>query len=267
MIDYGLELAGFKTVFQVESDPFCQEVLKKHWRDVPKFSDVRACGKQNLEPVSILSGGFACTDISIAGNMEGIGTPENPTARSGFCWFQFLRIIKETRPPWVLIENVYQLPHSEDGSKVVSYLEEADYASWAVVLGAKDLGGPCGRRRSWFLCRDLRGISDDPDSHYSDSNDDPGEGVGSGRLLPVAERALEEAHEEFSYWKRQLVARDGGAGGTPELEAETYAGIVRELHGHPDWVDRYRCCGNSVNFQIPALIGSFVAGLERASGA
>ena len=35
MIDYGLEKAGFKTIFQVEIDQFCTEVLKKHWPGSP----------------------------------------------------------------------------------------------------------------------------------------------------------------------------------------------------------------------------------------
>ena len=42
-IDLGLERAGMTTVGQVEINPFCQQVLAKHWPEVPRHDDVRTC--------------------------------------------------------------------------------------------------------------------------------------------------------------------------------------------------------------------------------
>lgn len=39
--DLGFERAGLSCKWQVEIDPFCRRVLKKHWPDVPRFSDVK----------------------------------------------------------------------------------------------------------------------------------------------------------------------------------------------------------------------------------
>src|SRR3990167_1382699 len=39
--DLGFERTGFKTVWQVECDPYCLKVLEKHWPDVPRLTDVR----------------------------------------------------------------------------------------------------------------------------------------------------------------------------------------------------------------------------------
>src|SRR5271156_1785407 len=65
-IDLGFGWAGIKTIWQVERDPFALKVLEKRYPNVPKFTDVRECGKHNLEPVDIISGGFPCQDESIS---------------------------------------------------------------------------------------------------------------------------------------------------------------------------------------------------------
>lgn len=62
--DLGFERAGFAVSWQVEKDAYCQQVLAKHWPHVPRFSDVRDCGRHNLEPVDVITGisvsGFIC---------------------------------------------------------------------------------------------------------------------------------------------------------------------------------------------------------------
>lgn len=61
-LELGLEWVGLGTVvFQCESDPFCREVLARHWPDVPKFDDVRKLGKEvlgELAAVDLICGGF-----------------------------------------------------------------------------------------------------------------------------------------------------------------------------------------------------------------
>jgi len=34
-------VGGFETVAFVEREPYCQKVLRKHWHNVPIFSDIR----------------------------------------------------------------------------------------------------------------------------------------------------------------------------------------------------------------------------------
>lgn len=37
----GLERAGMRTVAFCEIDPFCREILRKHWPNIPCYDDIR----------------------------------------------------------------------------------------------------------------------------------------------------------------------------------------------------------------------------------
>ena len=63
----GLERAGMQTVAFCEIDPFCREVLKKHWPDVPIYEDVRTLNGREIT-ADVISGGFPCQPFSIAGH-------------------------------------------------------------------------------------------------------------------------------------------------------------------------------------------------------
>src|ERR1700688_2294445 len=99
--ELGLErTGGFKTVWQVEIDPYCQRVLAKHWPDVRRWDDVRTFPPPGEWGCDVICGGFPCQDISTAGKRLGITGPQ-----SGL-WAQFSRIIGEIRPRFVIVENV-----------------------------------------------------------------------------------------------------------------------------------------------------------------
>ena len=55
---------GIETVAFCEIEPYCQKVLKKHWPDVPIFSDIKPVKGEDIGgTVDIVCGGFPCQSI------------------------------------------------------------------------------------------------------------------------------------------------------------------------------------------------------------
>jgi DNA (cytosine-5)-methyltransferase 1 len=143
-IDLGFERAGHDIAWQVEIDPWCREILSKHWPQVPKFEDVTQVGADNLSPVDVLAGGFPCQDVSNAGKRAGI-----EGARSGL-WSEFDRIICDLRPRYVFVENVPGLL-VRGMDRVLGDLAAAGYDAEWEVLSAADVGAPHLRKRVWII--------------------------------------------------------------------------------------------------------------------
>lgn len=141
----GLEAAGMETIAFCEREPFCQEVLKKHWPDIPCHDDVTTLdGKQYNGTVDVIAGGFPCQDISLAGKGAGLAGE-----RSGL-WFEYLRIIKEAQPRYVIIENVSAL-RSRGLEEVLRSLAEIGYDAEWHCIPASAVGAPHQRDRIWIV--------------------------------------------------------------------------------------------------------------------
>ena len=148
-IDLGFEWAGIETKWQVEIDDYCQKLLSIRFPHTKKFTDVRKVGSHNLEKVDIISGGFPCQDISVAGKGAGI-----EGERSGL-WTELHRVISELRPRFAFIENVPMLT-IRGGGRVISDLAEIGYdAEWQIV-GADDVGAWHRRKRIWIVAYDTQ---------------------------------------------------------------------------------------------------------------
>lgn len=144
----GLEDAEWVCKGQVEIDEHATKVLERHWPEVARFRDVRDCGKHNLPTVKLICGGFPCQDVSVAGRREGLAGE-----RSGL-WFEFYRVLKETRPEWFIIENVPGLLSSRKGRDfaiIIQGLAELRYGVAWRVLDAQYFRVAQRRRRVFIV--------------------------------------------------------------------------------------------------------------------
>ena len=107
--DLGFERAGWKTIWQVEKEPFCQAVLKTRFPHAERFGDIVKCGRHNLAPVDVITAGVPCQDVSVAGLRAGL-----KGKRTGL-FYHFARILRELRPTWFVFENVPGLLSSNKG--------------------------------------------------------------------------------------------------------------------------------------------------------
>ena len=136
-------VGGFETTQFIEINPYCQKVLNKHWSHVPIHDDITTFTAK-LGQFDIITGGFPCQDISVAGLQKGI-TKET---RSGL-FYELIRVIRMVRPQYVVLENVAAILN-RGLDIVLRELSEAGYdAEWAVI-SASSLGA-CHKRSRWWL--------------------------------------------------------------------------------------------------------------------
>ncbi len=153
----GLErTGGFETIAFCEIEQFPRQVLKKHWPKAKQYEDVKKLSKIIIQrdgiAVDIITGGFPCQDISVAGKQAGI----SKHTRSGL-WSELVRLIGELRPKYAIVENVPDLltgPKNKRGgwfSRILGDLAEVGYDAEWQVISAKDVGAPHKRERVWII--------------------------------------------------------------------------------------------------------------------
>lgn len=177
----GLDLAvsnvtGAEVVWHCEWDDAPSKILEKNFPGIPNYRDVSKVDFSQVEPVDVITGGFPCQDLSLAGKRAGL----KEGTRSGL-WSEFARAIETIRPKLVVIENVRGLlsatAHSDvepcawcmgdaNGEPVLRALgavlgDLADLgydARWTGVRAA-DAGAPHNRFRV-FIVAYPRGVHD-----------------------------------------------------------------------------------------------------------
>jgi len=132
--------------------------------------DVRTVTAETVRDhqVDLITYGFPCQDISIAGKQQGFANDSGESTRSGL-FFEALRIIKELRPRYAIAENVKALTSTKfknEFATVLSSLEDAGYNNYWRVLNAKDYGIPQNRERVFIVS--IRRDVDEGDFQFPD---------------------------------------------------------------------------------------------------
>ena len=147
-LELGLEERGFETKLFCEVDPAAQAVLSNWFPEVPLHGDVQTL--KSLASCEILTAGFPCQDLSLAGGKAG-----HQGERSGLVG-QVFRLLGTTRkkPRWLLFENVPYMLLLDRGSGMRALVEalEAEGYAWAYrVVDARSFGLPQRRQRVFLL--------------------------------------------------------------------------------------------------------------------
>ena len=123
-----------------------RQVLRERFNGVDLHSDVRWVEKPwtELANIDMLAGGFPCQDTSQAGARAGI-----EGKKSGL-WTHFDRLIGETNPRYVIIENVAGL-RFRGMSTVLHDLSARGYDAEWETIPASTLGSPQRRDRVWIV--------------------------------------------------------------------------------------------------------------------
>lgn len=113
------------------------------------LGDISKVKSKDIPEFNLMTWGFPCQDISIAGDEAGIkvGT------RSGL-YFEGYRILKDRLPKYSIIENVKNLTqkgHIDELNMILNDLEGLGYKNYWKVLNAKDFGVPQNRERVFIV--------------------------------------------------------------------------------------------------------------------
>jgi DNA (cytosine-5)-methyltransferase 1 len=121
--DLALERSGVKVVASVEIDQKASAILAKQFPNSKLFNDIKGVTGEQLinagfDPRNgIITGGFPCQDLSMAGKRAGLGG-----ARSGLFW-EICRLLDETKAQNFILENVPGLLSSNQGKDMATVLE------------------------------------------------------------------------------------------------------------------------------------------------
>jgi DNA (cytosine-5)-methyltransferase 1 len=224
-----------ETVAFCEFDKHAQKVLKKHWPDVPVYDDVRELTNDRLKSdgitgIDVITGGFPCQDISVAGKQAGIGEG----TRSGL-WSEVARLIDDIQPRFAIMENVTALISGDSGrwfGRVLGDLAEIGYDAEWHCIPASELGAHHHRDRVWIIAY-------------------PSKELWQGS---VKEEVFRKPKLQIELCRR--FKKFGGRSNLPESR------FHRGGNGIPNWLDRLERLGNSVVPQIPELIGRAIMQAE-----
>lgn len=149
-LERGLEMTGgFITKWQVENDPYCLRVLRKHWPHAKRFQDVTqfAATPASAWSVDIITGGFPCQPVSLAGKQKG-------ESDERWLWEEMRRVCEILRPRWIVGENVRGLLSADAGrlfGRILGDLASLGYrVEWESIQAAA-FGAPHGRERVFIV--------------------------------------------------------------------------------------------------------------------
>lgn len=216
--DLGLERAGLVCKWQVEKSHYNLKILDKHWPNVPKYTDVHNVGKQNLEPVDLVCGGFPCQPFSKAGKQRGAEDDRN-------LWPEMARVVSELRPTWVLGENVPGIRKIYLDT-VLSDLEDMGYSTATFNIPAVAFDARHVRHRLYIVAHaDWKGLENWKEGKQHDD------------ILPI----------EYS-----------GVGIRGQRLWPAEPNVDRVADGIPGRVDRIRSLGNAVVPQVAEFFGYLI---------
>lgn len=237
----GSKLLGWRTVCAVEINDYCRRVLCARQDDgilepFPIWDDVRTFdGKRWRGLVDVVSGGFPCQDISLAGDGAGID------GEASGLWREMSRIICEVGPRFVFVENSPALT-SRGLDRVLGDLASMGfYAEWGVLSAADAIwsrGTPAvyhDRYRIWIIGKsaNANGVRELQRerciSNFWGRTGDMGEEVSNGR--GAGRRIKGRAATKCHWWAAE-------------------PGMGRVAHGVAHRVDRIRAIGNG---QVPVV--------------
>ncbi len=144
---YALKSFGAACVLASEIDKKAAKSYYINHGILPE-GDIVDLKTKDIPPYDILCAGFPCQPFSVSGKQKGFNDPR------GFLFFEILRIVEETKPKILLLENVKNIVKHNNGQTINTILEELQMNNYTVffeILNTSNFGLPQNRERVYFV--------------------------------------------------------------------------------------------------------------------
>lgn len=158
-ITCGLKQAGYEPKISVEMVEVASQTHKRNFPtcehfcgDISEFKIHEMLSKGQLEDVHLVVGGPPCQGFSVAGKRD----PNDPRNK---LFRQFIRVVDEVRPYYIVMENVPGILTMQKGAvkdAIIETFREIGYDNVSVaVLESAEYGIPQVRTRAFFIANRL----------------------------------------------------------------------------------------------------------------
>tara|TARA_R100000697_G_scaffold92306_1_gene104118 strand:- start:265 stop:1128 length:864 start_codon:yes stop_codon:yes gene_type:complete len=268
----GFQWAGLSyPVLFCDIEPWCRQILNKHWPDVPIAEDVKVLANdpdRNVPDCDILTAGFPCQPWSVAGRSRSLKESKKDPRH---IWPWIIDIVKQKRPTWVVFENVPHLASLGGLDEVITDLEIANYATTTLNISAVGgTGAPHKRERLWIIAKNVENTRHGTGRHkwVAETGQDPSgewaahtnKASGSGKQSETQDGW--SVGSEFCSVADGLSTRLGGLREHEGWEKEP-EGMTRVAVGVPDRVSKLKGLGNAILPQIAERIGVIIKQVEE----
>jgi DNA (cytosine-5)-methyltransferase 1 len=144
---YALKSFGAKCVLASEIDKKAAKQYFVNHGILPE-GDIIDLKTKDIPPYDILCAGFPCQPFSVSGKQKGFNDPR------GSLFFELLRIIEETKPKIILLENVKNIVKHNNGQTlqtIIQELKKNDFTVFVDTLNTSNFGLPQNRERTYFI--------------------------------------------------------------------------------------------------------------------
>ena len=279
-IEIGLHKNGMKTVQLCEILEEAQCILKINFPKSKITSDIKLLNC--LENVEVLTAGFPCQDLSIAGNKFGINGDRSSLVHE---IFRILELNKNQLPNYLLIENVANILSLNKGEAIkliVNEIEKLGY-DWAYrIVDPRSFGIPQRRPRFIFLASNKV----HPKNLLFPNDENPNSVI-------IDKLNLKEKNKAYGfYWTEGKIGIGWGLNSVPPIKGGSGLGIpsppaiwdisnnffgtpsirdAERLQGFPiDWTKpiedagfhknkRWKLVGNAVNSKVTEWLGAKIS--------
>ena len=137
-----------ETMGYSEVKPIAIRIYQQNFPNSVNYGDCTLINPDTLPNFDLLTGGFPCQDVSMAG--------KNDLSKGRTILFnEIIRIAKIKKPKYMLLENVKGLTtrkHNEFFKYILKSLDKIGYVTYYQVLNSLDYNTPQSRERIFFVC-------------------------------------------------------------------------------------------------------------------